>query len=524
MGDMHLRTSLRSQRTRTALCAVAVTCGLTATACSSSSGASSGSSAATTGSAATASPSSPSDTTGGADTSAEPSSASSSASSSSAATGRSAASGDATFLSSDKVHEISLTFDDAAYQEMLSAFTSSGDKQWIEVAVTIDGTTYAKAGARLKGNSSLRSLLGGGRGGFGGPGGPGGQNAPAGQTGDSTTATTAPAAESPESLPWLIRLDKYVDGQNHQGVTDFVVRSNSTQTALNEAVALDLLRTAGLASEQAALVRFTANGSAADLRLVIENLNDEWDAANFDGDGILYKAESTGDYTYRGTDPSAYDEVFEQESGGDDNLTPLVEFLDFVNNSDDATFAADLSKHLDVDSFARYLAFEELVDNFDDIDGPGNNSYLRWNASTGVMTVVAWDHNLAFGSTPGGPGGMGGQRGQGGQFPPGGGQFPGGGQPPAGAGDQAGGFPGGGRGGPGGFGRSNPLVTRFNAVPEFAAKVDAAKTALTEQLYTGGAATESLTRWSDLISSEASDLVDSATLQSEKASIEKYVQ
>ena len=44
-----------------------------------------------------------------------------------------------------------------------------------------------------------------------------------------------------EDLPWLIRLDKFVDGQTHDGHEDIVVRSNNSQTSLNEAVALDLL-------------------------------------------------------------------------------------------------------------------------------------------------------------------------------------------------------------------------------------------------------------------------------------------
>ena len=49
------------------------------------------------------------------------------------------------------------------------------------------------------------------------------------------------SADEPARLPWLIRLDRNVDGQNHLGVTDLIVRSNNSQTSLNEAVALELL-------------------------------------------------------------------------------------------------------------------------------------------------------------------------------------------------------------------------------------------------------------------------------------------
>jgi spore coat protein CotH len=47
---------------------------------------------------------------------------------------------------------------------------------------------------------------------------------------------------------------------------------------------------------------------------------------------------------------------------------------------------------------------EYLLDNFDDIDGPGNNSYLYYNPATGVFAVVPWDHNLALGGFSGGGG------------------------------------------------------------------------------------------------------------------------
>ena len=283
-------------------------------------------------------------------------------------------------LDSTQVHEVSLSFDDADYQGMLDAYTSTGDKEWIEATVTIDGETYERAGIRLKGNSSLRSLLGGGRG-------------PASRV----------SADDPTTLPWLIKLDEFVEDQQHNGLTALVVRSNNSSTALNEAVALELLDLAGLASQDAVATSFSVNGSEPVLRLVIENPDDAWMAEQLDASGALYKAESSGDYTYRGEDPQAYTEVFDQEAGDENaDLTPLIELLDFVNNADDATFEAELESRLDVDSFATYLAMQELLANFDDIDGPGNNSYLYYDTETEQFTVVPWDYNLAFGTGPGG--------------------------------------------------------------------------------------------------------------------------
>ncbi len=428
------------------------------------------------------------------------------------------------------IHEITVSFAQEDYDAMMDAYEDSGEKDWIEATVVIDGETYENVGMRLKGNSSIMSLRGGGTGGMGRMGG---NDSSATTEADATQRDTGQesartaggpsgtvSADVPEGLPWLIDLDKNVDGQNHEGVVEFCVRSNSMETALNEAVSLELLEEAGLASQEATAVRFSVNGGEAVLRLVIENPDDLWMAENFDISGALYKAESTGDYSYRGDDPDSYDEVFDQEAGKDNaDLTPLIEFLDFINNSDDATFNAELPDQLDIDSFATYLAFEDLIANSDDIDGMGNNSYLYYDTKTGKFTVVAWDHNLAFGSMGGG-GAFGG--GGAAVMPRAGGEDLGadstdrmeisdGGQLP----DEA---QRAGRGGMGG-GKSNILVERFKANPEWEQLYEERLAELRSELYESGSAADILAEWVTLLKTQASDLVDSATIDQEAATV-----
>ena len=50
---------------------------------------------------------------------------------------------------------------------------------------------------------------------------------------------------------------------------------------------------------------------------MIEHPDHVWMAETLEASGALYKAECTGDYSYRGDDPDAYDEVFDQEAGKD---------------------------------------------------------------------------------------------------------------------------------------------------------------------------------------------------------------
>lgn len=406
------------------------------------------------------------------------------------------------YLDPDSLHSVEIAVDQNAYQEMITAYTSNQTKNWIEATVTVDGVAHEKAGLKLKGNSSLQGIS---------------------------------ADSEPQKLPWLVRFDKFVDGANHDGMTRMVIRASSSTSALNEAVALDLLAKTGLASEKAAHISLSVNGSDPVLRLTCQDLDESWVEQNFDVTGLLYKAESTGDYTYRGTDESAYKDVFDQETGKA-NLTPLIEFLQFINESSDADFQSGLAQRVDVDKMVTYLAFEDVIDNFDDITGPGNNSFLWWAEQANQMTVVAWDHNCAFGLKPGaGQQGQGGGQppGGGGQGqPPGGGQQPGGGQPPGDGGAPSNGQaptgqPPGGAGGqqPGGGGsqtKANALVDRFNSLMDGETKVSAERDRLKQELYTSGVAQTILDARAKVLTDQAGSLIEQSAVEADKQTIAAY--
>ena len=391
-----------------------------------------------------------------------------------------ASSVEGTVWDAESVHEVSLDVDPDEFATMLETYQDTGEKEWLAADVTIDGQTISDAGIRLKGNSSLRGVT---------------------------------ADADPAELPWLIDLDQFVDGQSLDGWESFVIRSNNTETSLNEAVALELLQEAGLASEEAVAISFTANDSDATLRLMIQDLDNSWDEATFGTDGTLYKSESTGDWSYRGDDADAYEDVFDVEAGTED-YEPLTDFLQWLEEASDEEFADGLSDRLDVDAFATYLAFEDLIGNFDDIDGPGNNSFLRWDEDTQQMTVVAWDHNLAFGVVNGGGA-------------PGAGGGPGGGlAPPDGAERVRGRASGpsrpwasrraGGRGG------SNVLSERFLATAEFVELYDAAVERLQAELFDDGTAQGVLDSWTAVLTDQAADLVDASTVETDAQQVASY--
>ncbi|GGM08724.1 CotH kinase family protein [Micromonospora yangpuensis] len=450
-------------------------------------------------------------------------------------------------------HEITVTFRDADYQRMLDTFHQEGEKDYVEADVTIDGTTISSVGVRLKGNSTLRGLTrdgesigrSGDRPGGAADGGPPGDGAAEGRArggrapeggaaeggrapeggapqGDTTEdnggwgnragggfTMTSLKAEEPETLPWLIRFDEFVEGLRYQGHREIAVRVGGMgggSTVLNEAVTLDLLADLGEIAPRYAYSSFVVNDRPATARLVIQNPDGAF-AEDIDGSGVLYKSLATGQFTDQGDDPIDYQDDFKQVTKlGSQDLQPVIDLIRWVDNSSDEEFDAGLADRIDVESFARYVALQNLLLNFDDMSGPGRNYYLWYDLSARKFTVVGWDYNLTFsGNADQGPheqGSMrnmfrGGAAPDGGQVPggmPDGGQVPGGMpelpegmQPPGGGADaEDGRAPG------GGFGGGHKLKERFLASDAFTEVYESAYRELYQQIYADGAASTAL--------------------------------
>ena len=400
-----------------------------------------------------------------------------------------------TYFTTDEVHSIDIDLDQADYEAMLTTYAETGDKEWVTVTATIDGNTFEDVGLRLKGNSSLRTALATSRGIE--------LSEEDLENEGSDSGDSSSDAAAPETIPWLIRLNKYVDGQNYLGRYDFVVRGNDTESSLNEAVAMAMLEEAGLATHRVAFTAFSVNGSEAKLRLVSEVPDDElWNEDWFGTEGATWKADSDGDWDYHGEDGAEYEAIWKQRTGEDD-MTPIVEFMDFINNSSDETFEDSLGEYLDLDQFAKYLAVEDMINNWDTISGMGNNGYLHYDPSTGMMTLIAWDHDRAFESHGAGMGGM---PGNGGSGPSGG---PGGAPGTNAPGDNA---PDGNAAGARG---SNILETRFRASDTFMEMYNKAYADLTVSLIDSGFAQDVLDQYTELLIAQASDLVSPDTVESD---------
>ncbi|NME90256.1 spore coat protein CotH [Corynebacterium stationis] len=212
--------------------------------------------------------------------------------------------------------------------------------------------------------------------------------------------------EDPEELPWLISFDEYEEGRAYQGMTEIALRpaASGSEVALNEALALELTAESGQITQDYTFTSVTVNGSESAARIVVDAPDTQW--ADELGSGVLYKARAGGSLDYVGDDPTDYEDSFKQiNAEGAYDLQPVMTLMKFLNESTDEEFAEELDDYVDTESFAKYLATQEILSNTDAMDGPGNNYYLWYDTTEKQFTVLSWDLNLALSGMGGGMGG-----------------------------------------------------------------------------------------------------------------------
>ncbi|SEB93045.1 CotH kinase family protein [Streptomyces sp. PAN_FS17] len=320
-------------------------------------------------------------------------------------------------------HSIQLEYDQTDFTKMMKEFREDGTKDYIEADLTIDGVYLEDVGIRLKGNSTLMSLRGTGQGmpgggrtmpeaaaqgapdlpqdggtgsrdrGQGNGGGPGGAG---GAMGGITQYNLS--EKKPEELPWLIKVDEFIEGRAYQNEREISLRPGSNgQVPVNEALSLSLTDTTGQKNERYAFTSVQVNNRPITTRLMVESPDTEYAESIGDGNGVLYKARAGGSFEYKGDDPSDYENSFEQlNKVGSQDLEPVMQLIKWANQATDEEFEKELDQYVDVESLATYVAAQNLLMNFDDMAGPGKNYLLWYDLDTKKFSVLGWDYNLTF--------------------------------------------------------------------------------------------------------------------------------
>lgn len=328
------------------------------------------------------------------------------------------------------VHQIEVGLSAAEYEQMVTTYQELGEKEFFRTYVIIDGVIVPDVGVRLKGNLTLRQTLGGEMDVGGRPAGedkererpdfqpPEGFQLPEGL--ELSEGMERPEGFGPGGMsadgngdnpPLLIKFDEFTVGQTYQGLSEMAVRIGSDKALLNEALAFYLHREAGQVVPETAYAAVSLPDNETSLYLITEHPDENYLKKYFnDKNGILYKVANFTGFEYLGEDPTLYAEKYEQKTSvNDDDMVQLIKFMRFVSESSDEEFEEGLADWLELDSFVRMMALDNLLSNNDSFVGMGSNYYLYYNKETAKFTMLSWDQNLAMGGMGGGMGREGGE-------------------------------------------------------------------------------------------------------------------
>ena len=214
------------------------------------------------------------------------------------------------------------------------------------------------------------------------------------------------SARDAKKNPWKFSFNEFVPGREIHGLQKMNLGGDAPDPSLaRSTVGFYLQRSMGVPAPRNHYAWITINdGLLVDgLYIHAEQIDDEFVDAWFGNeDGVLYKCrhkDVAANLTWKspGT-PATYAalEAYEEELQGGD-YAPLADFIEFLKFSDDATFAAEIHQHFNIDGFLRAQAVDMVTGQWDGYWIGGNNYDLYLNTKTNRFEYIPWDLDHAFG-------------------------------------------------------------------------------------------------------------------------------
>jgi spore coat protein H len=251
------------------------------------------------------------------------------------------------------------------------------DPCYFPVTVRHDGHAWTHVGMRYKGNFSLMM----------------GSYSPDGK------------------LSFRLNFDRFEDAhpeianQRFYGFKELTFSSNFDDASrMREALANELFRDRGVAAPRVAFYRIIVNTGTGDeswglYTLVEDPADPAMLTSQFGGaSGNLYKPDGPGaDWTR--FDRAGFEKKTNKATADFSDIQAAIEALHA--DLPPAAWRATLERHFDVDIFLRWLAVNQIVDNWDAYGRFAHNYYLYADPGRNARLVwIPWDNNYAFGSIP----------------------------------------------------------------------------------------------------------------------------
>ncbi|MBQ1871170.1 MAG: CotH kinase family protein, partial [Lachnospiraceae bacterium] len=262
-------------------------------------------------------------------------------------------------------------------------------EEYANCTVVIDGEAYKNVAIRAKGNTSLTNVQSYGN----------------------------------NRYSFKIEFDHYDDTNTYYGL-DKLSLNNIIQdnTYMKDYLVYTLMRENSVDAPLCSFVYITVNGEDWGLYLAVEAIEDSFLSRTYGSstDGELYKPDSMSmgggkgmggnvassesgwgssdvKLIYTDDEYSSYSNIFENAKSDltDSDKDRLIASLKTLNEG------TDIESVVDVEEVIKYFVVHNFVCNFDSYTGSMIHNYYLYEED-GVLSMIPWDYNLAFGGFVGG--------------------------------------------------------------------------------------------------------------------------
>lgn len=273
----------------------------------------------------------------------------------------------AAVFSRDRVLEVAVTMDPAAFEELRGQSRDivsllAGDclaapmedpYTWFEADATLDGAPVGTVGIRKRG------LLG-------------------------SASTTKPGLK--------LKFDKYAEDDATWSGLERLTLTNAQQdpTLLRTCLAYDTFRAAGLPAPRCGYAHVVVNGEDLGAYVNVEHVDDPFLARWFGDDGGNLYEGTLSDFR------DGWTGSFDPKNDGADSHE-LLAVADALKVGDDDLLAA-VDEVVDLDAYLAFWAHEVLVGHWDGYAGNTNNFFVYADPADGRLRFVPWGADATFDS------------------------------------------------------------------------------------------------------------------------------
>ena len=254
--------------------------------------------------------------------------------------------------------------------------TTDYDPIWVPCSFKFNNKEWYHVGIRFKGNSSLQSAY---------------------QSGNSKLSFKLDFDQFEDDYP-------AIKNQRFYGFKQLNLKNNYDDASLmREKAGADLFRQFGLASSETAFcIVYVDNGSGPQyygVYTLVEEVDDSVIKSQFsNGKGNLYKPDGTAASFASGSYNTSEMELKTNEDFADySDVRALYDaIISPLHTSDVESWKNELESVFNVDTFLKYLAANNIIQNWDTYGRMPHNYYLYNNPDNGLLTWIPWDNNEAF--------------------------------------------------------------------------------------------------------------------------------